>query len=647
MVVKINGVDHDFNVAENVSIVEFAKNAGVDVPTLCFLKDCGNVAKCGLCGVLVDGKKTLACKTPVEDGMEILTPFITDPDAEDPANAKQIPNEDAPELSEFLKTRISKMLETHNFACGKCVRKSNCEFLDLVMLTKARAETPFRPTEEEVAALTDSRSQSIVLDRSKCVTCARCVAACAVKTTTESITLGKLPEEVGTGRGVCPALKDTVNGAPSENVDDKTVASPLSFDDTNCLLCGQCVAACPVGALQEQSHVERVEEALADPTKHVVVAPAPAVRATLGELFGLPLGTDVTGLLYSSLRELGFDRVFDINFAADLTIMEEGTELLGRLANGGTFPMFTSCCPGWIRLIDNYAPELRPNLSTAKSPQQSFGAAAKAYYPTTSGAPEGLDPKDVYVVTVMPCVAKKFEAQRDGMYGASGDPSQPDVDAVLTVRELARLITKNKIDFTALPDGVADPGLGEYTGAGTIFGVTGGVMEAAIRSAKDIAEGVDLEGVDYEAVEGFDGVREATVDVAGTGLKVAVVNGAANFFALQKSGKLDSYHFVEVMACPGGCIGGGGQPHVDAIDKLDNATGADGCPVSGHFAGTGDNLPDYIAKRASVLRGQDKNGNFTDQKRKSHQNAEITAMYEALGVAPGEGVAHKLFHHAY
>ena len=401
MSVKINDSSYEFvDCGNEQSIVEFAHNAGVNVPTMCFLKDCGNVGKCGLCSVMKNGKKVLACKESIEDGDEIVT---IDSESEDGAT-----------LKEALTKRVSMMLDKHNFACGKCSRMSNCEFLALVKRTRARAGTPYLPSAEEVAEKGDFRSSSITIDRTKCVACSRCVASCALKTTTESITLGKLPESVGTGRGICPAVKPSA--------DEKTVATDLPFDETNCLLCGQCVIACPVAALQEKSELEQVREALADDSKHVIAAIAPAVRASLGELFGMPLGTDVTGKIYTALRELGFDRIFDINFSADATIMEEGTELLQRLglAEGGhgepKFPMYTSCCPGWVRLVENYAPELKEHISSAKSPQQIFGAAAKYYYPQVSGIPA----KDVYVVTIMPCVAKKFEAQRDGMSGASG-----------------------------------------------------------------------------------------------------------------------------------------------------------------------------------------------------------------------------------
>lgn len=662
MSIQIDGVSFDFNVSSNSSIVEFAHRNGVEIPTLCFLKDCANVGKCGLCSVVVNGKKTLACKVSVEDGMEIVT-----------ANSDC---ETGNSLKEMMKVRTSKLLESHDFACGKCSRKDSCEFLELVKFTKARAQTRYQVDETIYASRVDDRSKSLVIDRNKCVGCSRCVSTCALRTTTKSLVLGKLPEKIAQqsdlSRGICPSLSEKVdvdatnqlpktsapklvdeNGKPS-----KSDPTELCLDDTNCLLCGQCSLACPVAAIKEKDQIDEVQKVLADDSKHVIMAIAPSIRAALGESFGLGFGVDVTGKIYSALRELGADKVFDINFAADVTILEEGTELLERISTGkGPFPMFTSCCPGWVRLVDNYAPELRPHLSTAKSPQQIFGAAAKAYYPQTVG----IDPKDVVVVSIMPCTAKKFEAQRDGMFGSSGDSNQPDVDFVLTTRELALLLKKNKIKLDQLEDSEADQAMGEYTGAGTIFGITGGVMEAAIRTAADLASGQDIQTVDYFAVEGFEGVRESDIELqlkdgSSKTVKVAVINGAANFFELQKAGMLEKYHFVEVMACPGGCVNGGGQPHVDSHSKLDYAVDESGQFISGNFAGfkaredadsvdtVVNPLPDYVAKRASVLRKEDVEGIWTNKKRKSHENEAVKKMYEILGCQPGHGKAHELFH---
>lgn len=624
MSIKIDGQEFSFdpNNAEK-SIVEFAHENNIEIPTLCFLKDCANIGKCGLCSVIVNDKKSLACRVNIEDGMEIIT-----------ANSE---SEAGESIKAAINARVSKMLETHDFACGKCSRKDSCEFLDLVKFSKARAAQRYAPTPEEYSQKVDTRSSSLVIDRNKCVTCSRCQATCAFKTSTESIKVGKLPENIGNGRGVCPVFEDELT--------DK------SFDETKCLLCGQCLLSCPVAALNEKSHIERVEEALQDDSKHVVFAMAPAVRTSLGESFGMDLGTDVTGKIYTACRDLGANKVFDINFAADVTILEEGTELLQRLGlvEGGhskTLPMFTSCCPGWMRLVDKHAPELIPHISSTKSPQQIFGAAAKTYYPQT----EGLNPEDIFVVTIMPCIAKKYESEReDGMFGASGNKNIPDIDAVLTTRELAQMIKKNKIDFANLEDSEADQAMGEYTGAGTIFGVSGGVMEAALRTAADLVSGKSIESVDYEAVAGFNGVREATIQIPEPSggeieLHVAVVNGAANFFKLQSEGSLDKYHFIEVMACPGGCINGGGQPHVSSHEKLNYAKTKSGEIVNGHFAGTGDALPEYIFKRASVLRKQDEDGNYTDKKRKSHENQAVLKMYQHFDVKPGEKIAHDLFH---
>jgi iron-only hydrogenase group A len=436
---------------------------------------------------------------------------------------------------------------------------------------------------------------------------------------------------------------------------------PPCFDETNCLLCGQCLASCPVAALQEKDHITRVEEALANEQKHPIIAIAPAVRAALGEEFGLPIGTDVTGKIYTALRELGFKKVFDINFAADVTIMEEGTELLHRLGIdlnidfetgeitttpapegiSDKLPMYTSCCPGWVRQIRNYLPDQVGNLSSAKSPQQIFGAASKIYYPMLPEAVNAdgsaVQAEDVYMVTVMPCIAKKAEAAIDGI-DASDDK---DIDAVLTTRELARMIRARKIDFVNLEDSEADQAMGEYSGAGTIFGTTGGVMEAAIRSARALALGKDAEHapLDYETVRGLAGVKEAEVQIGDLTLKVAVVNGAANFFDLQAEGKLQNYHFIEVMACAGGCVGGGGQPIINAKDRLDYIK-------DGEHGHPDQYLQDIRMKRASVLYRQDKEG-IVAKHRMSHENEAVLEMYRVLKTHPGHGLAHKIFHHTY
>lgn len=558
---------------EDESILSIAKKNGIHIPTLCFLEDCNNMGNCGVCLVEVLGEKELvrACSCKVKEGMVVNTA--------------------SERVQKAVKNRVSEILNDHNLKCGTCKRFENCELLSLVKEVNAKKTENLNLKDSD--KYIDDRSKSIVIDRSKCIKCGRCVAACKEKSGTEIMGF----------REYC----------------GQTVVGPdnlACFDETRCLLCGQCVAACPVGALSEKSHIERVKDALKDKEKHVIVGMAPSVRAAIGELFGMGYGVDVTGKIYSSLRELGFKKIFDVNFAADVTIMEEGTELLGRIKNNGPFPMFTSCCPGWIRLVENYYEDLLDNISSAKSPQQIFGAASKSYYPST----EGLDPKSIFTVSIMPCISKKFEADRDEMV----NDGIRNIDAVLTTRELADLIKESDIDFKNIKDSEADPAMGEYTGAGTIFGVTGGVMEAALRTAKDLAEGVSLEEVDYKEVRGLKGIKEAVVNIGGNDYKVAVIHGGENLFKFINSGmmKKGNYHFIEVMACPGGCVNGGGQPHVNSKDRDDM---------------------DIRKVRASVLYNQDEHL----IKRKSHKNKAVLNMYETYMGTPNKGRAHELFHVKY
>ncbi|HHD2752036.1 TPA: ferredoxin hydrogenase [Clostridium perfringens] len=553
------------------TILDLARENGFDIPVLCELKNCGNKGQCGVCLVEQEGNDRLlrSCAIKAKDGMVIKT--------------------DSEKVIEARKERVAELLDEHEFKCGPCKRRENCEFLKLVIKTKARAHKPFVVVDK--SEYVDDRSKSIVLDRTKCVKCGRCVAACRTRTATNSIKFHRI---------------DGVRLVGPEEL--------KCFDDTNCLLCGQCVAACPVDALSEKSHIERVQDALNDPEKHVIVAMAPAVRTSMGELFKMGYGQDVTGKLYTALRELGFNKVFDINFGADMTIMEEATELIERIKNNGPFPMLTSCCPSWVREVENYFPELVENLSTAKSPQQIFGTASKTYYPQVAD----IDPKKVFTVTIMPCTSKKFEADRPEME----NEGIRNIDAVLTTRELARMIKAAKIDFAKLEDSEVDPAMGEYTGAGVIFGATGGVMEAALRTAKDFMENDNLDNVDYEVVRGLAGIKEANVEISGNEYKIAVVSGAANVFELVNSGKINDYHFIEVMACPGGCVNGGGQPHISAEDS---------------------DKMDIREVRASVLYNQDKNL----EKRKSHQNSALLKMYENYMGQPGHGKAHELLHMKY
>ena len=569
--ITING--KEVLVSNEDNLIKVAKENGIDIPSLCFLEDCGSVGQCGVCLVEIEGQDDLvkACCLIPEDGMIINT------------NTERV--------QEAIKTRVSALLDKHEFKCGPCKRRENCEFLKLVIKTRSKATKPFVIADK--SEYVDDRSKSIVIDRTKCVTCGRCVAACKTKTGTESI---KFIE---------------VNGENIIGPDNLKC-----FDETNCLLCGQCVAACPVDALSEKSHMDRVKDALENEEKHVIVAMAPSVRTAMGELFKMGYGVDVTGKIYTALRQLGFDKIFDINFGADMTIMEEATELVERIKTGGPFPMFTSCCPAWVRQVENYYPNLLGNLSTAKSPQQIFGTASKTYYPTTVD----IDPKNIFTVTIMPCTAKKYEADRPEME----NEGLRNIDAVITTRELAKMIKDAKIDFAKLEDSEADPAMGEYTGAGAIFGATGGVMEAALRSAKDFVEGKDLENIEYEQVRGLAGIKEATVEIGGENYNVAVINGSASLFDFINSGKMDEkqYHLIEVMACPGGCVNGGGQPHVNALDRLNM---------------------DIRSVRASVLYNQDKNL----KKRKSHENVALNKMYDTYMGKPGHGKAHELLHMSY
>lgn len=572
--VNITINDELYKVEEGLSIIDAARENNIDdILTLCYLKECKNIGKCGVCAVEVEGMKNLAlaCLTKVKEGMVIRT------------NTEKV--------KERVKMRISVLLNKHEFKCGICSRRENCELLKLVIKSKGRANKPFLVKDK--SKYIDDRSKAIVIDRTKCVLCGRCEAACHSKTSTDSIKI----TNVQGNRMV-------------------TTTDEKSFDETNCLLCGQCVAACPVAALSEKSHIERVKEALQNPEKHVIAAIAPSVRTSMGELFKMGYGVDVTGKLYASLRKLGFDKVFDINFGADMTIMEEATELLDRIKSNGPFPMFTSCCPGWIRQVENYYPRFLDNISTTKSPQQIFGTASKTYY--AIGA--DIDPARIFTVTIMPCTAKKFEADRDEMQ-ING---LREIDAVLTTRELAELIKEAKIDFPKLQDEKDDPLMGEYSGAGAIFGATGGVMEAALRTAKDFAEKADLEVIEYKEVRGLKGVKEASVEIAGNNYNIAVINGAKNLSEFIESGRIDSkqYHFIEVMACPGGCVNGGGQPHVNNLDI---------------------EKVNIKSVRASVLYNQDRQA----KRRKAHENRDILKMYETYMGQPGGEKAHNLLHLKY
>lgn len=571
-IIKINNIDVSFEGEK--TILELARENNIIIPALCYLKECYHKGICGLCLIKIEGKEGFfrACSTKAENGL--------------------IVSSEEESVKEEVKKEVSKLLDKHDFRCGTCKRKENCELFKLVIKTRAKATMQYKP--KEGIEYFDDRSQALHLNRNRCVKCGRCVAMCREETTTKSI-----------------IFHDLENG--------ERIVGPRElkcFDDTGCLLCGQCLTVCPVDALQEKSHIELVEEALNDKNKHVIVAMAPAVRAAFGEMFNMGFGVDVTKKIYTALRTMGFDKIFDINFGADATIMEEAAEFVERVTTGGTLPMFTSCCPGWIRLVEHYFPELIPNLSSTKSPQQIFGAASKSYYPHISG----IKPEDVFTVTIMPCITKKFEMNRPEME----NDGIRNIDAVLTAKELGRMIKERKMDFKNLEESDADEAMGLYSGAGAIFGATGGVMEAALRTAADKIEGRSIKDIDYTEVRGFQGIKESTITINGEEHRIAVVNGAKNFFKFVEEGNLEKgYSLVEVMDCPGGCINGGGQPQVSSLER-------EKC--------------DYKKLRAEVLYNQD----FKKlPKRKSHENPAIVKMYESYIGEPGKGKAHELFHTTY
>ena len=561
---KINGVA--VSVPEGSTILQAAKLANVRIPTLCYLKDVQCVGSCRLCMVEATGARGLvaACVYPVSEGMEVRT--------------------NTPRVRKSRKTTIELILSTHKKKCLSCVRSMNCELQKLAL--EYNAEEDKFGTDHDLKPI-DDLSASVVRDNSKCITCTRCVAAC------ENQTIGAIGPK---NRGYAKVI-----GSPYD----------VSLAFTPCVNCGQCVVACPVGALYEKSAVADVWGAIVDPDKQVVFYTAPSVRATLGEAFGLPVGTNVEGRMITAIKQLGEVKCFNMDITADLTIMEEANELLSRLASGKPTPMFTSCCPGWIKFAEHYYPQYIPNLSTCKSPQEMFSALLKTYYCEKNG----IKPENIFVVSVIPCTAKKFEVTRDelGHY----------TDAALTTRELAKMIKEAGIDFVNLGDGEYDNPFGEATGAGAIFGATGGVMEAALRTAavKLGGKGAPLE---FKEVRGTQGVKEAVYTVGKTTVKVAVASGLGNARKVLesiKNGEKD-YTFVEIMACPGGCINGGGQPYVH--DEVRN------------------NI-DLKTVRAQALYDYD----AQDSIRCSHENPAVTMLYSEFLGEPNSHKAHKLLHTTY
>lgn len=560
------------SVPEGSTVLEAAKEANINIPTLCYLKDVQQIGACRLCLVEVKGARALAaaCVMPVNEGMEVKT--------------------NTPQIRQGRKINLELLLSNHNRECTSCVRSGKCE---LAALCNEYGVDGYPFDGEKSKTEIDDLSPSIVRDNSKCVHCRRCVATC-----------NKI-QQVGaigaTNRGIKTAI---------------SCAFDRSLDNSPCINCGQCIVACPVGALHEKDSTKDVWAALADPDKYVVVQPAPAVRASIGEEFGMPMGVATTGKLAAALRRLGFDRVFDTDFGADLTIMEEGTEFIGRLKNGGVLPMITSCSPGWITYCEKFYPEFLPNLSSCKSPHEMAGAIVKSYFAEKAG----IDPKSIYVVSVMPCTAKKYEAKRPEL----SEGGLPDVDAVLTVRELARMIKQSGIDYARLPDEDFDPLMGESTGAGVIFGATGGVMEAALRTVYEAVTGKTLENVDFTAVRGIEGVKEAEIDLDGTKVNVAVAHSTGNAKKLLESVKKGEkkYHFIEVMGCPGGCVTGGGQPIVCSKDLM---------------------YLNVKELRAKALYDEDAG----KAKRKSHENSEIKKLYDEYLGEPNGHKAHELLHTTY
>ncbi len=568
--IKIN--DKSYSVPKGSTILEAARYAGIEIPTLCYLKDINEIGACRICMVEVKGARSLvtACVFPVNEGMEIYT------------NTEKVRHS--------RKMTLELILSTHDRKCLSCIRSGNCELQKLCKEFGVEDEGRFDG--EIIKYAFDDSAAHMVRDNNKCILCRRCIAACDQQ-------------------GI------SVIGANARGFDTH-VSSAFDKDlaDVSCISCGQCIVNCPTGAIVEKDDTAKVFAAINDPEKFVIVQTAPSIRATLGEAFGMHIGTNVEGKMVAALRRLGFDKVFDTDFAADLTIMEEANELLDRVQNGGTLPMITSCSPGWIKYCEHYYPEQIPHLSSCKSPQQMFGAVMKTYYAEKMG----IDPKNMVVVGVMPCTAKKFETKRDGQ-SASG---YPDVDIAITTRELARMIETAGIFFKHLPDEKFDMPFGESTGASTIFGASGGVMEAALRTAVEKLTGEELECVDFTEVRGMQGVKEAEYDVAGKKIKVAIASGTKNAKVLMDQIKngTSEYLFIEIMGCPGGCINGGGQPIQHAVVH---------------------NFVDLKARRAEALYTADRDNAV----RKSHENEAIKTLYTEYLGKPGSHKAHEILHTTY
>lgn len=576
--VTINGIS--VQVPDDYTVLLAARQAGIDIPTLCYLKDINEVAACRLCvcEAEVNGRPMrnlpTACVLKVEDGMVVRT--------------------DTEKVRKAVRMNLELILANHNRECLTCARNQTCE---LQKLCNERNIDMERFDGETRESFFDDLSPSIIRDSSKCVICGRCVSVCSK---VQNLSVLEFVNR-GVNTKVAPGFE-------------------YSIKDSDCIFCGQCINVCPVAAIKEKPHRQEVWEAIADPDKIVVVQTAPAVRAALGEEFGVEMGEAVTGKMVSALRRIGFDKVFDTNFSADLTIIEEGHEFINRVKNSGALPMITSCSPGWIKYCEVFYPEFIDNLSTCKSPQQMFGAVVKSYYAKKAK----IDPEKIVCVSVMPCTAKKAECARPEMQV----DGYRDVDYVLTTRELAKMINEAGILFDKLPESETDSILGEYTGAGVIFGATGGVMEAALRTVADVLTGENLKDIEYKAVRGIKDFKQAAVTLPVGGKDVEVKVGVVSSISATekvlnaiKDGELE-LHFLEVMACPGGCVHGGGQPHVSAKDRID---------------------AEVRAERAKALYSEDKRL----PKRKSHENEEIKKLYEEFLKDPNGPIAHKYLHTHY
>lgn len=551
---------------EGMTILDAAKSAGINVPTLCHMKDLMPTGACRICSVEVEGQRGLipSCAYPVSEGMMVET--------------------DSPRVRRSRKTIIELLIENHPQDCLICVRNLNCELQTLSAKYGVREHRYCGETKEHAI---DISSASIESDPAKCILCGRCVRVC-----NEIQNIGAIDFS---NRGFYSVVTTPYN---------------KGINISDCILCGQCILVCPTAALREKSSLKEVENALRS-NKFVVAQIAPAVRATLGEEYNLPLGTDVTGKLVTGLKRIGFKKVFDTNFGADLTIMEEATELVNRITNEGTLPMFTSCCPGWVKYIEHNYPELLDHVSTCKSPHEMEGAIIKSFFARKMG----LTPDEIYVVSIMPCTVKKFESSRPEL----SHDHMPDVDAVLTTRELVRFFKMSGIDFDDLPDNEFDNPMGESTGAAAIFGSSGGVTEAALRTAYTMITGNELEELEFEQVRGVEGFKDISLELNGKQINVGVVNGIGNIKPVMEAIKNNEskYQFIEVMACPGGCINGGGQP----IHQK----------------------PEKVAKRIKALYDIDKKMS----KRKSHENEGVKTLYSEFLIEPGSHKSHTLLHTNY